>query len=111
MANEYRGEKTLTLGGKDYKLVPSYANLAAVEAANGCGILELTQRIAARQVRTAELVSVVVCCAEPAIEENAAGEAMWNDGLITVMGDVTTFLTNALLGGTEGEDEAAAGTA
>jgi hypothetical protein len=108
-ANPHRGEVGLSLGGRKYKLVPSYANLSAVEEACGMGLLELAQKLTSGGYRLAYLAEILAAVAEPEISVEGAGEAIASGGVANVVEPVARFLTQALLGGEAGNAPAATG--
>lgn len=108
-ANPHRGEVCLALGGRDYKLVPSYANLAAIEAGCGVGLIQFTRNLTTKGYNLTSLARIVSEAAEPEITLEDAGAAIIKGGIVTVAEAVTRFLTQALLGGEEGNVPAAKG--
>ena len=101
-ANPHRGEVALELSGKTYKLVPSYENLAKLEDEAGASILDYAQRIHNRTIKIKDLAAVVSATADPAIDLEAAGRGLLEEGLVKTIGPISKFFSNALLGGREG---------
>lgn len=109
-ANPHRGEVNLSLGGRDYKLVPTYANLSAVEEGCGMGLIQFARKLTTDGYQLTDLARILAAVAAPEISVEDAGEAIIRGGVVKVAEAVTRFLTQALLGGEEGNAPAATGT-
>lgn len=105
--NAHRGEVALTLKGKAYRLVPSYENLAHLEESANASLLDMAQKIHKRTIKITDLAAVVAATAEPAISLEEAGRGLLEEGLVGTIGPISKFFSNALLGGREGNAEAA----
>lgn len=106
-ANPHRGEISLGLGDKTYRLVPSYENLAKLEEVNGISILDFAQKIHNRTIKIQDLAGVLAVLAEPEINKDQAARALIKEGLVKTIGPISKFFANALLGGQEGNPDPA----
>lgn len=97
--NKERGEAALDLGGKTYRLVPTYTNLVALEEATGMGLIEMVQKHDDQSLRVNDLAKALSIVAEPEISEEGAGEAIVKGGIVDVMNSLSLFLIIALTGG------------
>ena len=100
--NPVRGEVKLTLGGKDYRLVPSYGNLVSFEEASGTTLLEVAARLNQRTIKIADVAALIATAAEPALSKDEAGRLLAEEGLVKAIGPVASFLGQALTGLKEG---------
>lgn len=105
--NSHRGEVALTLKGQQYKMVPNYENLAALETEANTSLLDLAQRLHQRTIKISQLAAIVSATAEPVISTEEAGKALVEEGLVKTIGPISKFLSHALLGGSEGKVVAA----
>lgn len=61
-ANPNRGELSLTLGGRDYTLRPSFEAIEAFEAGTGKGLMELTGLALAGKISLSETATIACEC-------------------------------------------------
>jgi len=101
--NKQRGEAALDLGGKAYRLVPTYTNLVALEDATGMGLIEMVVHLSEGAVRINTLAKAVAAVAEPEVDEETIGQHMAEQGVSDALGQLAMFLVNALSGGKEEE--------
>jgi Phage tail tube protein, GTA-gp10 len=100
MANIQRGEVTVTLGGRDYVLRPTFAALAEIESLAGRGLVPLAQRFLDRQFGLADVLAVL----GPAIKAGGSkppenlGDAVVAAGVLNLAGPIARFLAHALSG-------------
>lgn len=107
--NPHRGEVSLSLAGRKYKLVPTYASLSAAEEACGMGLIQLTRRLSTDGCRLSDLAGILAAVAEPEISVEEAGAAITKAGIAKAAEAIAQFLVQALLGGAEGNAPAATG--
>lgn len=98
------GEVTITLGGKEHTLRPTFAALMRLESKVGCGVIPLMQRLAAQQVSVGDVAAIlwagILGSGEkkpPSYEE--IGEAVVRQGLLSFMAPAVDFLTGAVRAG------------
>ncbi len=95
-ANPHRGEVSLVVGGHELKLVPSYANLAAVEEALDCGFLELAERLSDRSLKISDIARAFRIIARPRISHTRAVAAIEEIGLTAAYAKFGEFVVAAL---------------
>lgn len=105
MANIQRGEVSVTLGGRDYVLRPTFAALAEIESLAGRGLVALAQRFLDRQFGLNDVLAVL----GPAIKAGGAkppeklGDAVAAAGVLNLAGPIARFLALALSGDAAGD--------
>jgi hypothetical protein len=115
MANEQRGETTITLGGETYTLRPTFEALAEMEQKAGCGIIVLMRRFlkdhqgGTFDFSTRDVTAVLSSAIKAGGTQVPAnlGAMIREAGLIFVANAVANFLANALAGEQQGNAEAA----
>lgn len=90
MANKYKGEVTLKLGGKDYILRPTFGALAEIEDRSGKYITELFSELERGKVSIKVLAIIVSSGAAAADADSApsvseAGEMIRKDGMLALL--------------------------
>jgi hypothetical protein len=86
----------LALAGRELKLVPSYANLAAVEEALDCGFLELAERLSDRSLKITDIARALGIIARPRISQAQAVAAIEEIGLTVAYAKFGEFVVAAL---------------
>jgi hypothetical protein len=100
MANKERGEIAVSLGGKDYRLRPTFQALAEIENRSGIGLVALARRFLAQDFGLNDVIAVL----EPAIEAGGVkppadlGALVVMQGIATFTAPIETFLIQALTG-------------
>lgn len=114
MANQYRGEVAVEIGGKQYALRPTYEVQAEIEGATGIEMFPLARRIVRGDygVRTAAVMLLAgINATLPEAERlkpKQVQDALTEKGLVGYHKPLTKFVENCLTGGAEpGEAEAA----
>lgn len=110
------GEVTITLGGKERTLRPTFAALMRLESKVGCGVIPLMQRLASQQVSVGDVAAILWAGIHgsgdkkpPTFDE--VGEAVVRDGLLSFMKPAVDFLAGAVRagpadgGGAAGDEE------
>lgn len=97
--NTARGEASLVLGGKTYRLLPTYQNLVALEEATGMGLIELVVALGEGAIRLNMLARAIEAVIDPEISEDEIGQHMAENGVGDVLAQLALFLTTALSGG------------
>jgi hypothetical protein len=120
-ANANRGEHSLTLGGKTYRLRPSYTAITAIEDELGRSSIELLRAANACALGFAELGTIVAelvkAGAADEFDRHASaermGELIFEEGMTAAQVVVTVVLASAVSGGrtASGEAKAVATTA
>lgn len=102
-ANAVRGERKVSIGGRDFVLVPSFGRLAKVEAAIGRTLVQLLQEIATTQrVSIVDTVNMVeILAREPKLSTDQIGPLVVREGIAKVLGQIAAVVGVALTG----EDE------
>jgi len=98
-ANSARGEATLSLGGRDHVLRPTFAALVAAEEELG-SLFALVERAGDGQLRLAELAALFWhCLAErDGVTRDEVGEAVAEQGLAAAAGPLRALLRQILQG-------------
>jgi hypothetical protein len=109
-ANIERGEVAIILDGKEYVMVPSYANLAKIESETKRTIIDLLRSIAMVNCRISDMANIVGISA--GIDVAIAGGMLIKAGYSSdpILNSAATFLNNALTGGKKPKGEAVAAT-
>lgn len=94
--NANRGEISLPVEGRELWLVPSFANLAALEKALDCGFLELAERLSDRKLKLAEITAAFHLATRPRLSEAEAAALIEEIGLVAAYAKFGEFLTAAL---------------
>lgn len=99
MANPWRGEASLRIGGRDYILRPSFAALAAAEQELG-SLFALVERAAAGGLMLSELAALFWHCLTERehMTRDALGEAVVRQGLTGVAPQLRLLLGQILQG-------------
>lgn len=106
--NELRGETSVTLGGTDYVLRPTFEALQEIERLTGLGLVPLAKKFLAQEFGVSDIRAVLI----PAIKAGGAkapdelGKLIMQAGPINLGGKIASFLTIALSGGEEKNAEA-----
>lgn len=95
-ANSPKGEVSLSVGGHELKLVPSYANLVAVEEALDCGFLDLAERLTDRSLKISDIARAFRIIARPRISHTRAVAAIEEIGLTAAYAKFGEFVVAAL---------------
>ena len=106
-ANKYRGEHTLELAGKTYKLRPSYDAIVEMEDATGHSLMELTLKADGQRLRLPQAAAVSVAlikagATDPltaAVSAERIGQLIYEEGLVKVVIRLTLCLNDAVTGG------------
>ncbi len=109
VANDIAGEITIKLGEKEYVLRPAFSALRKLEVLSSTGIIALTQRLSAMDIRIADVAAVVWAGIlgskikdPPSYDE--IGEMILANGMASYIKPVADFLTKAVTAGrVEGE--------
>lgn len=106
MANEQRGEVSITLQGKAYTLRPSFAAIAAIERRTGCGIMLLAQKFLSVSFGLSDAVTVMEECAKAADTPLPAdaGEIIRQEGLEGLALPLMQLVTAAIRGDAPAKD-------
>jgi hypothetical protein len=100
-ANPHRGEVSLTLGGRQLSLRPSFAALVAVERDTSLGLMQLAYRLGCGAIE--HLPTVIRAGARAAGETIETAEieaAIEADGALPALRAASALLANALGAGT-----------
>ena len=95
-------ERTVSLGGREWTLRPTFRVVAAAEHAAGMGAYALGLRIASAECRVGELATVLHAMIgasgekQPKVDE--IGTAMMEEGITTVVGAMADILLRAFQG-------------
>ena len=106
MANDERGEITVTLGGVEYTLRPTFEALAEMESQSGIGVLPLARRFMTQDWGVRDLAAVLA----PAITAGGGkipdnlGQLIIAAGPLRVAATVARFLSDALVGDAKNAD-------
>lgn len=95
-ANKWRGEAEIELAGKRYRLIPSFENLAEIEARTGEKFLTFLNRILSGEIGLRDAAMVLAACAEPGLSEEEAGDLVLKAGFYIASLKVFDFLSHAL---------------
>ena len=105
MANKFRGESEITLGGKTYTLRPTFEALVEFEDKAGCSAFEALRDMMNKQSAPAKRLAAAfwsgIKAAWPVDSGRAPnfqeiGAAIQRDGITKVVPHYLTYLTNAL---------------
>lgn len=111
MTNPKRGEFRLSLGKQTYKAKVTMDGLARIEAALGCGVLRILQKLSDGDLTTTEMCAIllpIIRAGGNDIDIKDVQSAVWDGGLAEAMKASGEILSVALSGGqNEGKDEAA----
>lgn len=115
-ANASRGEHTLTLAGKAYRLRPSYTAIVAIEDELGRSAIELLRQANACALGYEELGTIAAALIRAGADEGDAmtrnvsaeriGEMIYEEGSAQVMVVITVVLAAAVSGGRSASGEA-----
>lgn len=112
-ANKHRGEVSITLGGKEYTLRPSFEAIADIEERTGRGTVALTRLAASGDIgvgRAAIILHALMTAGGHKVDLKDVGSMILEAGIVSVLPAIMVVLGNVLAGGTEpGESAAAAG--
>lgn len=117
-ANPARGEHSLDLGGKSYRLRPSYEATCAIEQKTGKSLVELVRagNLGALALETLAVIATEYIRAGAAEDDkmtravNAAriGELIFEEGVPGIIGALTLVMVDTLTGGRTASGEAKA---
>lgn len=116
-ANTVRGERVITLGGKKWKIVPTWEALIAIEERLGVNALPLFERIARGNVGVRDLTVIIAELLRgggaQGIKDKMVGQLILDAGLgdSEILLAVTGCLKDAMEGGTKNDPGAASGEA
>lgn len=108
MTNPYRSEVTFTLAGQTWTARPTFEVMATIEHRCKRPIMEILQRVSTSNViGVTELVTILQiilakCPGAPKPHEIA--RIVMEDGIMSHVEPVVTFLSHALTGGRAGDD-------
>ena len=110
--NKARGEITLTLGGRDWVLRPTFQALCEIESELGDGLIALVRRLAQGSVGVRD-VAVIVHAGIKAVEKkppsyDKVGQMVIEAGIVGLLGPLGEFL-GAAFSDSEDADGAANG--
>jgi len=99
-ANAHCGEILVNLLGNAFVLRPSFAALAAMEAATGVGLITLARQFASGGCTLAHMVALLKAGIEGAggTAPDNLGELVAQSGVAQVAGTLSQFLAQALSG-------------
>jgi len=94
--NKARGEITLSLGGRDWVLRPTFQALCEIESELGEGLIALVRRLAQGSVGVRD-VAVIVQAGIKAVEKkppsyDKVGEMVIDAGIVGLLGSLGEFL-------------------
>jgi hypothetical protein len=108
MADDPRQETEIVLGGKTFRVRPSFTTIAAIEAASGSGCVPLGFRVGRADVTLSQLaiiLAAMVLGQKGAPDADAIGELLMEDGMQPHLEPVSSFLLRALRGNKHHLDE------
>ncbi len=110
MANPMKGQIDLTLGTDTYKARLSVDSIMQIEAACGCGIIKLANKMAEGDIRMSDVIYVLTPALRGGgkdIQENDIKKIVADIGLVNATKAVAELLTQSLTtdSGEEGEAE------
>ncbi|MBS0255825.1 MAG: gene transfer agent family protein [Proteobacteria bacterium] len=99
-ANPWRGEASLTIGGRERLLRPSFAALVAAEGELG-SLLGLVERAAGGELRLGEINTLFWHCLadREGLTRDALGEALVEQGLAACTAPLRALLEAVVQGG------------
>lgn len=113
MANAYRGEAAISLGGKEYTLRPTFEAIAQFEERTGRGTVALTRLAASGDIgvgKAAIILHALMTAGGHEVDLKDVGRMVMEAGLVSVLPTLMVVLGNVLAGGSEpGEPKAAEG--
>lgn len=105
-ANPHRGEVSVTLDGREYKLRPTFQALVEIEQATGCGLVELTRRFIDGKHSMRDIASILVAGINagrepgaPPVRFEQIGPWAYEAGFLRVTEPCLQLLNNGLTGG------------
>ncbi len=110
--NKARGEVTLSLGGRDWVLRPTFQALCEIESELGEGLIALVRRLAAGSVGVRD-VAVIVHAGIKAVEKkppsyDKVGQMVIEAGIVGLLGPLGEFLGAAFSDRDDESDDGAA---
>ncbi len=111
--NKARGEITLSLGGRDWVLRPTFQALCEIESALGEGLIALVRRLAQGSVGVRDVAVIVHAGIKAADKKppsyDTVGEMVIEAGIVGLLGPLGEFLGAAFSDPDSGDDGAADG--
>ena len=106
------GTMTISLGGKDFRLRPSFSSLSEFEETSGVGAYEALSGLQGNKINTKIVVSAIwagIRGAKPGREETCPtyleiGEMCFSKGMMNCIPDALKFLTIGLAGAEAAEE-------
>ena len=108
--NEHRGEVTLTLGGTDYVLRPTFDAVEKIERTTGLGLVSLVMRFARMEFSLSDIKAVLshsIKAAGQKVPDNI-GDMIMDAGPRNLAPICTDYLSRAMAGGETKNAEAPA---
>jgi hypothetical protein len=108
MTNPKRGELQVKLGSQNWKARVTMDGLARIEAACGCGVLKVLQKLSDGDLTTTEMCAVllpIVRAGGNDIQLKDIHAAVWEGGLAEAMKTVGEILATSLSGGQDEGNE------
>ncbi len=101
-----RGEVSITLGGVERKLTPSFKAIIALEEKTGEPLLDFIQRMGGKKFAARDVVAIVWAGLvgsgmEVTMEE--AGDLVYQEGVMNVIKPLTDFISQLCTGGKQVE--------
>ena len=110
MANPMKGQIDLTLGTDTYKARLTVDSIMQIEAAGGCGIIKLANKMAEGDIRMSDLIYVLTPALRGGgndLQQEDVKKLVGNTGIVDSAKAVAELLTKSLTtdSGEEGEAE------
>lgn len=103
MTNPHRGEVKIHLAGRDFIMRPTFQALAEIEHLAGAGIVEIANRLIAKQYGVRDAAAIITPAIKAAGEVGAnyerVGEMVVETGLTNIAPSLLQFVVNAISGG------------
>lgn len=95
MANNFRGETEIEIGGVKYLLRPTFEGLLEMEDKAGCGIMEMVDQISRGRISSKVVIAILyggIIGGGSKIEYSELGELCVQDGMLNHSAKAAIFL-------------------
>lgn len=104
-----KGSKIITLGGKEYELVPSFRGLQEIEKKADAGLVSILSRAAKKDIRVTDMAAVIyggmlgnrAIKQKDRLEFEEIGDLITEHGMMGIVSDVLLFLSDIVMAGHE----------
>lgn len=95
MANKFRGETEVEIGGVKYLLRASFEGLLEMEDKAGCGIMEMVDSVSRGRITSKQAIAIIyggIIGGGVKIDFNELGEACVQEGMLSCSAKAAIFL-------------------